>query len=751
MNRCQKLTYALLVLSALLIGCKEKDVLAPIPVVNNQYPKDYSGTSNNDIKDDIKVPVNRGTASSAQSGSGIEKSFDGNMNTIYHSSWSNGTQAENPNYFPITLEYFFENQESIDYLIYYPRNDGYNGYFKEVEIWVSTQDNPTYVKAMDYDFKGSSSATKVSFAKPIVKPKAVKFVVKSGYGDGQGFASCAEMEFYRKNADNFDPLTLFTDLTCTELKPGITMDMVEKVSNNLYRNIAYYMLKGTYPREFRIQEYKAFPHPDAWAKINKTNTMNLLDNPTGISVSEGEELIVFVGNTNGYTLSLKIQNLNKPGGDGYGNASYYPLSSGVNKLKARNKGLAYVFYHTPDYKTAAPVKIHFATGKVNGYFDTKKHAPSDWNKYLNAAVDEYFDVLGEHAHLTFPVSAFKGYTGDRGYELISAYDDLVRLEKEFMGLTKYNRPTVNRAYFHVMYTSYMYSTSYRTAYESGTLSSILNPSTLKSSPWGPAHETGHSFQTRPGFKWIGMTEVTNNVHSLYVQTQWGNGSRIETENMGRFNNRYEKAYYNSFVKNTAYPGEGDVFCKLISLWQLQLYLANAQGNTDFYKDYYEKVRTTPDKPTDGERQMEFIKMVCDVAKYDLTDFFKKWGYLTPFDADINDYSTARLTVTQNMIDQTIAYVKSKGYSVVTDQVEYIADSNWEMFKNRLTVQAGTAQKNGKIITMTNWKNVVAYEVYEGNNLVFVSNRSSFTIDNPVTSNTKVYAVDYKGTKTAVQF
>ena len=31
------------------------------------------------------------------------------------------------------------------------------------------------------------------------------------------------------------------------------------------------------------------------------------------------------------------------------------------------------FYHTPDYKVAPPVKILFATGQVNGYYDSQKH------------------------------------------------------------------------------------------------------------------------------------------------------------------------------------------------------------------------------------------------------------------------------------------------------------------------------------------------------------------------------------------
>ncbi len=710
----------------------------------------YEGKGADDIKNDIKIPVRRGTATSFQNGEGIEKSFDGSMSTIYHSAWNNN----DANYFPITLDYFFENQESIDYFVYYPRTDGMNGRFKETEIWVSTEAEPTYKKLLDYDFKGSSSATKVIFDKPLVKPISVRFVVKSGAGDRQGFASCAEMEFYRINSDNFNPLTLFTDISCSQLKSGMVLSDIEKVSNNLYRNIALYMLNNRYPHEFRIQDYKAWPHPDAWASENKTSTLSLLDNPTGISVAEGEDLVVFVGATNGYALSLKVQNLNTPNGDGYENASYYPLSPGVNKLKIRNKGLVYVFYHTPDYRSAPPVRIHFATGKVNGYFDSQKHNAADWNKYLNAATDEYFDVLGEHAHLTFPTQHFRHYTGSNGPQLIAAYDDLVRLEKEFMGLMKYNRPTVNRAYFHAMYHSYMYATSYRTAYNvSGNDVSevMMDVNKFKSSSWGPAHEQGHTFQTRPGFKWHGMTEVTNNVHSLYVETEWGNVSRIESENMGRYNNRYEKAYYNSFVKETPHPGEEDVFCKLVSLWQLQLYFSNARSQADTYKDLYERVRTSPNKPNAGEQQLEFVKMMCDITRTDLTPFFRKWGYLTPFDQEIDDYGKARVTITQSQADKTIADIATKNHPLLTEKMEYICDSNWEIFKHRLAVQQGSATKNGTKITMTNWENVVAYEVYEGDSLVFVSNKASFNLDSPVTVYTRVFAVAYDGNKTEVKF
>lgn len=338
--------------------------------------------------------------------------------------------------------------------------------------------------------------------------------------------------------------------------------------------------------------------------------------------------------------------------------------------------------------------------------------------------------------------------------LIDAYDELVYFEKDFMGLNKYNRPTINRSYFHAMYGSYMYSTSYRTAYNvsgSDVANLMTDVKLFKSQPWGPAHEVGHTFQTRPGFKWLGMTEVTNNVHSLLVQTNWGNPSRLENEDMGRYNNRYEKAYYSSFINKTPHPGEDDVFCKLVSLWQLELYFGKAKGQTDTYKELYEKVRTTANKPTAGEQQLEFVKMMSDITKTDLTDFFTKWGYLSVFDGQIDDYGVGQFKVTQSQIDDVVAYVKGKNYPQVTEVLEYICDANWEIFRDKKAVQKGTATVSGTSVKMSNWKNVVAYEVYESDKLVFASNRDSFTLNSSAGANTKIYALAYDGTKIEVDF
>ncbi|CEN40017.1 conserved hypothetical protein [Capnocytophaga canimorsus] len=233
------------------------------PVISKELQISQKGEYGNDdassIESDIKLKIHRGTATSHQNGTPIENSFDGDMATIYHSNWSNGEA----NYFPIIIEYFFETPQDVDYMMYYPRTEGYNGHFKQVEIQVATEANPSYIKLKDFDFKGNGKVTRVEFS-PITKAKSFKLIIKSGYGDGQGFAAAAEMEFYKKSTGSFDPTSIFTDITCSELKPNVTDEQIQNISNPFYKNIAQYMKLGQYPSEFRIQNYRAWPNPDVY-------------------------------------------------------------------------------------------------------------------------------------------------------------------------------------------------------------------------------------------------------------------------------------------------------------------------------------------------------------------------------------------------------------------------------------------------------------------------------------------------------
>ena len=247
------------------------------------------------------------------------------------------------------------------------------------------------------------------------------------------------MEFFTKNPVNFDYSTLFTDASCSELKTGITEDDIAQCEYPFFKNIAYYMIKGKYPAEFRISEFKAYPNPDIQSETHKTNPYSQLDNPTGISVKAGENLIVLVGDTHGYDIGLRVQNLDAPENDGFGGVTYL-LNQGINKFTISEQGLVYVMYVTKtlDDPAAAPVKIHFASGKVNGYFDSQNPEHNGrWSELLNKATNRYFDVLGKYAHLTFETSDLRTYTGSKGDELIDLYDKIVYSEQQLLGLEKY--------------------------------------------------------------------------------------------------------------------------------------------------------------------------------------------------------------------------------------------------------------------------------------------------------------------------
>lgn len=720
----------------------ENDVPVSATVSVTQHGlNEYNADTGEDIKGDIKLKVKDGTASSFQGGGEIEKSFDGDYSTIYHSSWNNSGS----NYFPITLTYNLEEVSDVDYLVYYPRTDGANGKFKEVEIQYS-EDGSAFTPLADKDFLGSASATKVLFDAP-VRAKSFRFIVKTGAGDGQGFASCAEMEFYAKNPEAFDYSTLFADETCSELKAGITEADIEKCEFPFFKNLAYYMIKGKYEPEFRVGEFKAYPNPDIQSGTHKTNPYSLLDNPTGISVKANENLIVLVGDTHGYDISLKVQNLDAPESDGFGGVTY-PLSRGTNKLTISEKGLVYVMYHTRtlDDAAALPVKIHFASGTVNGYFDSQKHE-GRWNELLGKATDKYFDVVGKYAHMTFETNDYRKYAANNGNELIDLYDQIALNEMQLLGLEKYDKMFRNRMYLNVMYQSYMYATSYHTAYNQTTMSDICNPSKLKTSAcWGPAHEIGHCNQTRPGVLWGGNTEVTNNIMSEYIQTTiFGQPSRIQVEDMGiTYRNRYSKAWsgiiaagsphadFQNLGKNNA----NDVFCKLVPFWQLELYFGKVLGRTPlqqadkggFYPEVYEYARNKDyTGMTHGEIQLDFVYTCSKISGMNLLDFFTKWGFLTPVDKELDDYGKKQLTVTQDMIDALKQKVNALGGTRPDVALEYISDNTYELYKTKTAIIKGenathapktftvgsgdnAVTYNGETITIKNWTNVVTYEV-----------------------------------------
>lgn len=113
----------------IVIKDKKSDVSAEVTVTQNGLDGYTSGDTEG-IADDVQLEVVRGEASTAHGGEGIEKSFDSDMGTIYHSNYPFAEGVTS--HYPVTLTYYFkENTEALDYLTYYPRTSGSNGNFGE--------------------------------------------------------------------------------------------------------------------------------------------------------------------------------------------------------------------------------------------------------------------------------------------------------------------------------------------------------------------------------------------------------------------------------------------------------------------------------------------------------------------------------------------------------------------------------------------------------------------------------------------
>lgn len=143
-------------------------------------------------EEETKIKVTGGEASSQETTSDDNKfanSFDGDYNSIWHTNWNEGDK------YPYTITYYLEETDQLNYIIYYPRFDGgSNGRFGQIEIQAQSRLSDEFVKVMDYDCGKKGSESKIMFENPVLNPKSIRFIIKSGEG---GHASCAEMEFYR--------------------------------------------------------------------------------------------------------------------------------------------------------------------------------------------------------------------------------------------------------------------------------------------------------------------------------------------------------------------------------------------------------------------------------------------------------------------------------------------------------------------------------------------------------------------------
>lgn len=512
----------------------------------------------------------------------------------------------------------------------------------------------------------------------------------------------------------------FTDDVCSQLKEGITQEQIDNIPNEAIRDLALKLKNGEYGTEFRVGSYRPYQHPDLMARENKTAKYSLRDNPTGIWAQKGDEMNVMVGNLyDGAEISIMFHGLDVS----YSNSQTLPLVQGFNKIVAPITGQIYVMNHVQDDFPLIPeteqvkaaiaaksVDIHFINGRVNGYADITKHSEEKMQELLDKAEYEFFDLVGKYAHVSWKTDQFRG-----GNDLsertnltrqIQNFDNLVYWEEEFAGLVKYDRMFNNRMYFCADYSASSPNASdYRTVYSTKSEGDnyydelFYSPERYKERLWGPAHEVGHVNQVRPGAKWAGMTEVTNNIYCLYIQEKENLPCKLQndevqcTDENGR--KLEKKIIYDAAIefivegqRAHCLPNVASIVreCQLVPFWQLKLYLVDVLGQEDFYKDLYEYFRNNPSPSDKGENagmdQLDFVRQACRIANLDLTDFFDKWGFLKAVNTTLDDYGSKSFVILQRDIDALKEEIKQANYPKPRhDNIHLITNNTMDDYRN----------------------------------------------------------------------
>lgn len=537
--------------------------------------------------------------------------------------------------------------------------------------------------------------------------------------------------------------------------------------------------KGPAEQKYRHRVFRAYLPNAEISRRYKIGNYSSFENPTGIFFSPGEHVSIILTGSQGQQIKLIVRDFEEGG-----TTDEYPLNEGRNKLTIRNQGLGYMDYRSLTPASAPAVKTQIRGGKINGVF-TRGDSAATWKRLLANAKCNILDIIGERCQLAFDVESLRKSCPDKGPELIRLYDKIIALEQDdILGWKQDNIHPGNHIHGRVQWRGFMHADGLGAAFHVDTVPGLVNVEALRRGAWGVAHEFGHVNQTRRGMKWVGLSEVSNNIYSAWVNYKLNPESmRLEHERIHNSDNevmiggRFDAYINHAIVQrrlwqfhggpdngNMVPPDRetGDHFVSVCPLWQLQLYLAVARGNKGFYPAIFHSVRNTDESQmTEGELRVLLFKRACDAAKLDLSEFFVKLGMLVPMDRYVRDYGNAHMTITREMCLEALRYAERypKPDSSV---IYYINANNVDIYTKRLklpdkiTEFAPSAIVNNRLEVPANvLSTAVAFEAYRGDELIRVSLKGLNHEDHASTTvvcppgTTEVKAVQWDGKRITI--
>ncbi len=745
-----------------------------------------------------------------------ENLVDGNYFTYYHSPY------EVPTTFPVVWEFELDGQDRLDYLCIMHRAYGTaagthpRGQVGEFNVYYKTAADNNYVFAQKFDFGGNGGYQTANLSKPIQNPTWIKIEVLSGdpnsaSGSDGSYITCGEVEFFNTNRFEVNEWIgrIFTDLSCSELRSGVTrQDIIQMnaVSPYLASKVAIPLLNGSYDaneKDFRIHSYE----PYADNRVNRalvTRIYSAMNNPTGIEVKSGDEILVCVDQIPaGQSVSLAVYGDREDGtGPNYGgggeNEGYdqnTELQAGINTVRISADGMAYVMntivQADPLHPSTTPVssyksvKVHIlpGCGTVQGYYDPSRHSEERYKELLNRCTTKYFLIKGKKVIFLFSINQLRSDFPNSFLSGSQAWDDILGWQHELMGLDK--KTWFNNHMMAVSSTNpdvYMDASHRRVQFNANTLSKIGSREALIANEggWGPCHEMGHVNQQ--AINWKSSTESSNNLFSNYCvmrlagdeyyKTSFSRGKKIS--DLAR---DFADARPWALLGDGSYQNE-DPELHMRMNWQLWNYYHNCGVKPDFWPTLFEYLRQHP-LPSEmapsyygrsedaGASQLEFYEAACIAAGQDLTEFFDAWGFFIPIDRQYEQYGSVLYRVTEAMINASRARVRDMKLPKAAP-IQYLEDRTkvngelysemgyYTQYRDKVTItKTPKATVNGRKVTLTDCDQAVAVEVRRGNadtgELLYFSNLFNFEVPASVSlGGNTLWAVQADGKRVKVQ-
>ena len=747
-----------------------------------------------------------------QTGSGSpDLLFDGDVETYFHSPRYPAQELadqykEYGTELPFTIEFEMADEGKADYMVL--SHTGSSGRVKKFAVY--TKETASSEPVLCGTFSCSSSGTDKEmfyFDQTISNSKYIILEIQEAY-ESSNRIRIAEVEFYATNKADVEEwiLKVFTDLSCTELKGGVTKKLINQMAAvvpYIAKNVAMPLYQETYDEkefEFRAHSYEAYSNPQTAKQKYNVRLYTELDNPTGILVKNGESVVVCVDRIpEGHTVKFAVNGDQSSGNEFNYSTSQFSqtLKPGVNivpvSLSGIEEGLVFIIHTDSDLKPSSqPVKVHILPGtcSVVGYFDLSRHDDARFKEMLAANPYKYFVQKGSRTVVVFHTSALRKPATAGGMSSgLGFMDQLVEWEWDLMGLngqTDFNN--------HIMIISseaenaYMDASDRRVRLGASTVSNYATAEMMKDNggagPWGLAHEIGHVNQ--PAICWESTIESSNNLFSNYCIYKSG-----VTESRGHslisLANSYGLPWYK--LGNTGQYQNEDAELHLRMNWQLWNYFHRCLGDEDFWPRVFAEARKNPapgmyyslfgySKEDPGTCQLMFYEHVCDAAKMDLTEFFDTWGFFREVSDTYGQYQSGILySVSSAMISESKARVAAKNYPKApaiqdledrTRSTRSNSDPGYNKdirmgyyttFKdqvNMTTVPKYTL--SGRNVTITDYSQAVAVEVYRKSDgqMLYFSNLSEFTLPAKTgggetidTGNIEFKAVQWDGVRKAM--